>query len=97
LSEPIPRPRPTIAWTKLPDGAVLFSPESEVYYAMNHVGALIWELLPKRTLDMNTLCLAVRERFPDEAPEQICDDVAELLKELEENGLLTGSESNSAP
>lgn len=96
MSEPIPRARSTIAWTKLPDGAVLFSPESEVYYAMNQVGALIWELLPQGALDLNTLCLAVHERFPDAALEQIREDVAELLKELEQNGLVTRAESSSA-
>lgn len=96
LSEPIPRTRSTIAWTKLPDGAVLFSPESEVYYATNHVGAFIWELLSQGDLDMDTLCLAVHERFADEALERIRDDVAVLLKELEQNGLVTGAKCGSA-
>jgi hypothetical protein len=95
-SESIPKARPTIAWTKLPDGAVLFSPESEVYYAMNHVGALIWELLEERALDMDSLCLAVHERFPDEAIDQIRGDVAGLLKELEQNGLTTAVKRSSA-
>lgn len=75
---------------------MLFSPESEVYYAMNQVGALIWELLAERDLDMDALCLAVRERFPDETIDQIRDDVAELLNQLEQNGLVTGVKRSSA-
>lgn len=95
-SDSIPRALPTIAWTKLPDGAVLFSPESEVYYAMNQVGALIWELLDERDLDMDSLCLAVREHFPDGTIDQIRDDVAELLKQLEQNGLVAAVRHSSA-
>ena len=95
LSQPVPKARPSIAWTRLPDGAVLFSPESEVYYAMNHVGALIWELLLRDALDRDTLCLAVQERFPDESLQQIRDDVAELLIELARNGLVADIERDS--
>ena len=89
LPHPIPVARPTIAWTKLPDGAVLFSPESEVYYAMNNVGALIWELLPQTFDDLDALCLAVHDRFPDASIDQIRDDVVDLLNELAQNGLVT--------
>jgi L-ribulose-5-phosphate 3-epimerase UlaE len=63
---------------------------------MNHVGALIWELLEERGLDMDSLCLAVHERFPDEAIDQIRSDVADLLKELEQNGLTTAVKHSSA-
>jgi hypothetical protein len=96
MSQVVPRVNPSVAWTKLPDGAVLFSPESEVYYSMNQVGALIWELLPQAGLDMTALCLAIRERFPDESLEQIAFDTDELLGDLARNGLVTGLETPSA-
>jgi hypothetical protein len=60
---------------------------------MNHVGALIWQLLPEGALDIDALCLAVHEQFPDEALDQIRQDVVELLKELEQNDLLASVES----
>lgn len=63
---------------------------------MNHVGVLIWEILSQRALAMDALCLAVHERFPDETIDQIRGDVAELLKELEQNGLVTAVEHSSA-
>ena len=62
---------------------------------MNHVGALIWELLPQGALDLDALCHVVHEQFPDEALELIRHDVAELLKELEQNDLVTSVESNA--
>jgi len=45
VSSTLPRPRTSVAWTALPDGAVLFATETEVYYALNTVGAVVWELL----------------------------------------------------
>jgi hypothetical protein len=63
---------------------------------MNHVGALIWELLDERDLDMDSLCLAVHERFPDATIDEVRGDVAELLNQLEQNGLATAVERSSA-
>jgi hypothetical protein len=84
----LPSVRPNLAWTKLADGAVLFVPETEVYYAMNGVAALVWELLPQHAHSIEALCAAVGERFPDATPEQIRDDVGELLDELNRSGLV---------
>lgn len=92
----LPSVRSTVAWTRLPDGAVLFSPETEVYYAMNGVAALVWELLPQSTHSIDALCAAVSERFPDATPEQIRDDVVELLGELQRSGLVESPRVESA-
>lgn len=94
MTTQLPSVRSTVAWTKLADGAVLFSPETEVYYAMNSVASVIWELLRQNSDDVDTLCAAVNARFPDATPEQIRSDVMELLLDLERSGLvesLTGS------
>jgi hypothetical protein len=88
MTTQLPTVRSTVAWTKLPDGAVLFSPETEVYYAMNGVAAVIWELLRQNSDSVEALCAAVNARFPDATPEQIRDDVVELLADLERFGLL---------
>ena len=75
-------------WIDLPDGAVLFSPETEVYYGLNNVGSVIWELLSQRIPTMDLLCEAVHEEFPDATLEQIHADVLELLSDFSKNGLV---------
>lgn len=88
MTAQLPSVRSTVAWTKLPDGAVLFAPETEIYYAMNGVAALIWELLPDHGDSVDALCTAVHERFPDATAAQIREDVVELLADLERSGLV---------
>jgi Coenzyme PQQ synthesis protein D (PqqD) len=92
----LPSARSNVAWTKLPDGAVLFAPETEVYYAMNGVAALVWELLPQHADSIDALCAAIGERFPDATPEQIRDDVVELLDDLNRSGLVESTAIASA-
>jgi len=94
LTQEFPRARPSVAWTRLPDGAVLFSPESEVYFSVNETGALIWELLVSAEFggDIDAICSAVQERFPDVTAAQIRGDVAELLNAFADNRLLEESE-----
>ena len=98
LAQPVSRARPSVAWTQLPDGAVLFSPESEVYYAVNQAGAAIWELLAsgEKDCDVDALSLAVQELFPDASRQQIRNDVAEILADFAQNNLLVEAERNSA-
>lgn len=84
----LPTARPTVVWTTLSDGAVLFSTETEVYYSVNGVGALIWELLPNESMTLDALCDAVHDRFPDATRAQIGTDVVELLTDLERCGLV---------
>jgi hypothetical protein len=81
---------------KLPDGAVLFAPETEVYYGMNPVAASVWELLPDSADSLDTLCSLVQERFPDATIDQIRVDVAALLEDLERAGLVAGEKRESA-
>ncbi len=84
----LPVPRASVVWINLPDGAVLFSPETEVYYGLNNVGAVIWEQLGKRVESMDLLCGAVQERFPDATLEQIRADVSDLLNDFTQNQLV---------
>ena len=80
-----PTPHPSVVWTKMPDGAVLFSTETEVYYSVNVLGAFIWTLLPR---SIDDLCAAVGEQYPDVANERIHADIVDLLKELEAAALI---------
>jgi coenzyme PQQ synthesis protein D (PqqD) len=78
---PLPRAKGSVVWTTVRDGAVLFCSETELYFGLNSVGAIIWELLPQgATLD--DLCAAVAARFPDVDRAMIAGDVADLLDEL---------------
>jgi hypothetical protein len=94
LTQDIPRARSSVAWTRLPDGAVLFSPDSEVYFAVNQTGALIWELLVGEGFggDICAICSVVEMRFPDIPAQQIRDDVAEILNAFADNNLLAEPE-----
>lgn len=89
-SSPLPRPRASIVWTALPDGAVLFAPETEVYFSLNAVGALVWDLLGEHCASLDELCARVVEAFPDAPADLVRDDVAALLGELRSAGLVEG-------
>ena len=81
----------------LQDGAVLFSPSSEIYYGLNHVGARIWELLPPATRTLDELVARVADAYPDVAPERIRRDAQALLTDLGFNGLVVDARDASAP
>jgi hypothetical protein len=96
LSSQLPVAQPTIVWVKLPDGAVLFAPETEVYYGMNPVAASVWELLPESADSLDTLCSRVQECFPDATFDQVRSDVIALLEDLERAGLVVFNSSETA-
>lgn len=87
---PLPRPRASVIWTALPDGAVLFAPDTEIYFSLNEVGALVWELLGGGCASVEELCARVVEAFPDAPVDEVSGDVAALLAELGSAGLLEG-------
>ncbi len=90
----LPLASPTVIWTSLSEGAVLFSNETELYYGLNGVGAVVWELLPPASVTVDELCVSVHERFPDATLEQIRSDVIELLAELERFGLVVSPDES---
>lgn len=96
LSASLPVPQPTVVWVELPDGAVLFAPETEVYYGMNVVAASVWELLPQAADSMEKLCSLIQDRFPDAELEQIRTDVVALLDDLERAGLVDCTSAKTA-
>jgi hypothetical protein len=67
---------------KLDDGAVLFVPETEIYFGLNEVGAIVWELLSPQGASLDDLCAPVAARFPDVPIATIQTDVGELLDKL---------------
>lgn len=92
-SSPLPRPRASVVWTALPDGAVLFAPDTEIYFSLNSVGAVVWELLGGDCGSVDALCARVLEAFPDAPADEVRGDVTELLAELQRAGLVEGGTS----
>jgi len=83
----LPIANSSVVFQKLDEGAVLFAPETEVYFGLNDVGALIWELLPPRNHTLEELCESVSARYPEVPLATIRSDVAELLAQLIADGL----------
>lgn len=84
----LPSVNPSVIFQKLDDGAVLFAPETEMYFGLNAVGALVWEQLPPRHASLDALCESLTAMFPDIALDTVRADVEELLEQLITEGLL---------
>lgn len=84
----LPTPHPDVVCMPVTDGAVLLHTGQEVYFGLNTVGVQVWELLRPDVGDLDSLCAALGERYPDVAAPELRADVAELLGELERGGLV---------
>lgn len=83
----LPAPNATVIFKELTDGAVLFSPSSEMYFGLNEVGARVWRLLPPASASLEDLCAKLGAQYPEVPAETLQTDVLELLTELVEQGL----------
>ncbi len=96
----LPRTNPGVVFQKLDEGAVLFAPATELYFGLNDVGAMIWEMLPGASTP-DDVYAAVHATFPDVDLAIIRADVDELLARLLAEGLIerpasTGGDDTSA-
>ncbi len=66
---------------------VLMSTEKGVYYGLNPVGAWVWSLLGE-PVPVHELCEKIVEEF-EVTLEQCQEEVLVLLKELQEQGLIS--------
>lgn len=87
----LPAANPNVVYRALPDGAVLFSAEDEVYFGLNITGAFVWERLRPACDTVDELAAALHERFPEVALETAREDVVELLAALADAGLVVAS------
>jgi len=85
----LPAPSPGAVFKRLPEGGVLFSTETEVYFGVGAVGARIWELLPPATQTVEELVAILAAKYNDVSADQIRSDVEQFLSELLANGLVT--------
>jgi hypothetical protein len=84
----LPKPKSSVVYRAMPDGAVLFSPAEETYFGLNETGACIWENLAPVRSTVDEVCAEVAKRFPDAEPARVREDVQRLLQDLEEGGLV---------
>lgn len=90
----LPTTTPGVIFKSLPDGAVLYDPAQEVYYGLNQVGEEVWQLLPPVSQTLDDLCGELHKRYPEVAVEMLRSDVAELLDDLRESGLVVARIQN---
>ena len=84
----LPRPRSTVVYRDLPEGAVLFCTRTEVYYSLNPIGARIWKLLPPVCSTEEQVVAALSAEYPDINLGKISADVRRLIDEFVGNDLV---------
>jgi hypothetical protein len=85
---PLPTPHPDVLCRAVSEGAVLLHTGDEVYFGLNEVGLLIWEMLPPTCHSVDEVVERLAARFPEVDPAEIRVDVEELVEELERGGLV---------
>lgn len=90
----VARVNPLVLWQRLPDGAVLLDPATEVYFGLDPVGARVWEFMTEGIDSLGELCAAIVREYPDADAATVRTDVTELIEELESNGLLLAQVTN---
>jgi hypothetical protein len=91
----LPTRNPKIIFKALATGAVLYSPQDEVYFGLNPVGVRVWELLPPACKQLDEVCRTLEGEYPDAPAEMIRADVAELLEELTKLGLVVPTDASA--
>lgn len=84
----LPTPISSVIFQRVDDGAVLFSPATELYFGLNEVGAKVWQLLPPASTDLEEICRRLAEDYPTVGVEVLRADVTELLDQLIAEGLV---------
>jgi len=84
----LPSPISSVVFQRIDDGAVLFSPATEVYFGLNEVGAKVWQLLPPASVNIEELCLRLAADYPTVGADILRADVSELIAQLIAEGLV---------
>lgn len=84
----LPRPRPTVVYRDLPEGAILFCTRTEVYFSLNPIGARIWRLLPPVCTREEEIVTQLSAEYPEINLGKISADVRRLLDEFIGNDLV---------
>ncbi|MEW5919157.1 MAG: hypothetical protein AB1762_22330, partial [Gemmatimonadota bacterium] len=52
----LPSARPSVIYQALPDGAILYCAEQELYFGLNRTGACVWEHLSPVCATVDEVC-----------------------------------------
>jgi hypothetical protein len=85
---PLPHPCADVVFKRLPEGGVLFSTVTEVYFGVGEVGARIWDLLPPASNTVEEMVNVLAARYRDVPASTIRADVERFLAELLSGGLV---------
>jgi hypothetical protein len=89
-----PAPGRDVVFSTMPDGAVLYSTQSEKYFGLNKTGAYIWTHLYPQCETVTGICDALSAEFPNADPQQVRSDVERLLARLIEQKLIEPRNAN---
>ncbi|MFN8670174.1 MAG: PqqD family protein [Gemmatimonadaceae bacterium] len=84
----LPKPKSDLIFKTLADGGLIFSPQLEVYFSVNAVGARVWNMLPPVTDTLDSLVSTLAKEYSDVTADVIRADVEELLEEFMTQGLV---------
>ncbi|MEO8558941.1 MAG: PqqD family protein [Rhodospirillales bacterium] len=76
-----------VSETEIDDGVFLVEPKSQEIYFLDAISRGLWRLLGEAS-SLADLQGVVRQAFPDQAPAEIDRDVAAVIVEMSERGLV---------
>ena len=89
----LPHPLSTVVFREVHEGAILFCTATEIYFALNPMGARIWRLLPPECTSEEEVVARLSELHPEVNLGTIAADLRRLLEELASNGLVESSKA----
>ena len=84
----LPRPRSTVVFREVREGAILFSTETEVYFSLNALGVRVWRLLPPECSHEDEVVARICKEYPEVSVDTIAADVRTLVADLVGHGLV---------
>jgi len=84
----LPRPRSTVIFRDVPEGAILFCTRKEVYFSLNQLGVMIWRLLPPECTTEDQIVARVAQEYPKVNMGTIAADVRRLIDDLARHDLV---------
>jgi len=84
----LPRPRSTVVFREVPEGAILFCTRKEVYFSLNQLGVMIWRLLPPECATEDEIVARVSQEYPSVNLGTIAADVRRLIEDLAKHDLV---------
>ena len=84
----LPRPKPTVVFREMPEGAILFCTATEIYFSLNSVGVQVWRLLHPVCSTESEVVSSLAKLHPEVNSVAIAEDVNQLIRDLLENALV---------